>query len=63
MEVNANFLQWFDEEEAFGWQKKALTEARNEIRENFEHRSGRILLIGLSLIYYELTSLTNFKIN
>nr|VDD08992.1 unnamed protein product [Brassica oleracea] len=26
-------FQWFDEGEAFGWQKKALIEARNEIRE------------------------------
>ncbi|WZY77368.1 hypothetical protein YC2023_023752 [Brassica napus] len=27
------FFQWFDEGEAFGWQKKALIEARNEIRQ------------------------------
>ena len=26
------FFQWFDEEEAFGWQKEALIEARNQIR-------------------------------
>ncbi|KAL0889005.1 hypothetical protein Bca101_012988 [Brassica carinata] len=27
-----DFFQWYDEGEAFGWQKKALIEARNEIR-------------------------------
>ncbi|KAF3598805.1 hypothetical protein F2Q69_00034489 [Brassica cretica] len=26
-------FQWFDEEKTFGWQKKALIEARNKIRE------------------------------
>ncbi|RID56187.1 hypothetical protein BRARA_G03403 [Brassica rapa] len=30
---DCKFFKWFDEEEAFGWQKKALIEARNEIRE------------------------------
>uniref|UniRef100_M4DLZ0 GRF-type domain-containing protein n=1 Tax=Brassica campestris TaxID=3711 RepID=M4DLZ0_BRACM len=30
---DCNFFQWFDEEDAFGWQKKALIEARNEIHE------------------------------
>ena len=30
---DCGFFQWFDEGEAFGWQKKALIEARNEIRE------------------------------
>ncbi|KAG2307669.1 hypothetical protein Bca52824_027417 [Brassica carinata] len=27
-----NFFQWYDEGEAFGWQKRALIEARNENR-------------------------------
>lgn len=26
------FFQWYDEGDAFGWQKQALIEARNEIR-------------------------------
>ncbi|KAL0681513.1 hypothetical protein Bca4012_048360 [Brassica carinata] len=30
---DCGFFQWFDEGEAFGWQKKALIEAINEIRQ------------------------------
>ncbi|KAF3519541.1 hypothetical protein DY000_02062593 [Brassica cretica] len=30
---DCGFFQWLDEGEAFGWQKKALIEARNEIRQ------------------------------
>ncbi|WZZ41847.1 hypothetical protein YC2023_038106 [Brassica napus] len=30
---DCGFFQWFDEGEDFGWQKKALIEARNEIRQ------------------------------
>ncbi|KAL0668977.1 hypothetical protein Bca4012_031681 [Brassica carinata] len=42
--------KWFDEEEAFGWQKEALIEARNQIRQKDK------TIAELKVTIYELQS-------